>query len=166
MGVAVMNPPDSTLLFAVKVLQDLILAAVPAVGFGMLFNVPTRVLGHCAILGALGHSLRFVLLRLGVPIEFATLIAATVISFIGVWQAQRLRAHPKVFTVAAVIPMIPGVPLFTALITIQQIYQKGATPELLSLAINQGLRAAIIVAALAVGLAMPGLIYYRKRPVV
>ena len=136
------------------------------IGFGMLFNVPGRVLTHCAVLGAIGHGLRLVLIRAGVPLEVATLLAATVISFIGVWWAQRLRAHPKVFTVAAVIPMIPGVPLFTALITIQQIYEKGVNQELLARAIDSGLRATIIIATLSVGLAMPGLLYYRRKPVV
>ncbi|HWL15951.1 MAG TPA: threonine/serine exporter family protein [Opitutus sp.] len=149
-----------------QLLEDMALAAVPAVGFGMLFNVPRSVLAYCALLGAVAHGLRFLLLRAGVPVEVGTLIAASAISFIGVWQARRLRAHPKVFTVAAVIPMIPGVPLFTMLITIQQIYQKGASEALLTQAINSGLRAFFVVAALAIGLAMPGLIYFRRRPVV
>lgn len=147
-------------------LRDMALAAVPAVGFGMLFNVPTRVLLHCAVLGAGCHGFRFLLLRAGVPVEVATLLAACVTSFTGVWWSRSLRAHPKVFTVAAVIPMVPGVPLFTALITVQQIYQRGASQELLTLAINSGLRAIIIIAAIGVGLAIPGLVYYRRRPVV
>ena len=153
-------------MIAFDILADMLLAAVPAVGFGMLFNVPAPVLINCAVLGAIGHGLRFVLVRLGVPVEVGTLIAASVVSFIGVWWARRLHAHPKVFTVAAVIPMIPGVPLFTALIAVQQIYAKGATQELLTQAIESGLRASVITAALAVGLAMPGLLFYRSRPVV
>jgi uncharacterized membrane protein YjjB (DUF3815 family) len=151
---------------ALDLLQDIVLAAVPAVGFGMLFNVPRNVLGYCAILGGLGHGLRFALVKAEVPIELATLVAASAISFVGVWWAQALRAHPKVFTVAAVIPMIPGVPLFTTLITIQQIYQRGTSQELLTQAVNSGLRATFIIAALAVGLAMPGLVLFRRRPVV
>ncbi|PTX91707.1 threonine/serine exporter family protein [Opitutus sp. ER46] len=150
----------------IEVVQDMLLAAVPALGFALMFNVPTGVLVNCALLGAGGHALQQLLVHHGVPIEVATLIAASLISFVGVWRAQRLRAHPKVFTVAAVIPMIPGVPLFTALITLQQIYQKGATPELVAQTLNSGLRAFVIVAALAVGLAMPGLVYFRRRPVV
>lgn len=149
-----------------ELLTDMSLAALPAVGFGILFNVPATALWLCAVLGAVGHGSRFLLVRAGVPIELATLIAASAVSFLGVWQAQRLRAHPKVFTVAAVIPMIPGVPLFTTLITIQQIQQHGATDALLSQAINSGLRAFFVVGALAVGLAMPGLLFYRRRPVV
>lgn len=153
-------------MIIIDLLQDMLLAAVPAVGFGMLFNVPRAVLWHCGVLGAVGHGLRFLLLRAGMPIELATFIAASVVSFEGVWEAQHLRAHPKVFTVAAVIPMIPGVPLFTTLITIQQIQAHGATDALLSQAINSGLRAFFIIGALAIGLAMPGLLFYRRRPVV
>jgi uncharacterized membrane protein YjjB (DUF3815 family) len=153
-------------MIAWELLQDCLLAAVPAIGFGMLFNVPGRVLVNCGVLGGFAHAFRLGLVRAGVPIEVATFLAATTISAIGVWWAQKLRAHPKVFTVAAVIPMIPGVPLFTALITIQQIYAKGANSELLTQAINSGLRGTIIIAALAVGLAAPGLVYYRRRPVV
>ncbi|MEG1654789.1 MAG: threonine/serine exporter family protein, partial [Hafnia sp.] len=33
-------------------LQDMILAAVPAVGFALVFNVPVRALRYCALLGA------------------------------------------------------------------------------------------------------------------
>lgn len=153
-------------MMVLELLQNMALAAVPAVGFGMLFNVPRPVLWHCAVLGAAGHGARFALLRAGVPIELATLIAAAAVSFLGVWEAQPLRAHPKVFTVAAVIPMVPGVPLFATLITIQQMQQRGATEALLTQALDSGLRAASIIAALAVGLAMPGLIFYRRRPVV
>lgn len=147
--------------------QQMALAAVPAVGFGMVFNVPVRVLGYCAAGGALGRGLRYLLIEGGgLPIEWSTLLAAAAVSLLGVAVAQRLRAHPKVFTVAAMIPMIPGVPLFTTLIAIAQIQQKGLSNELLSTAITQGLKAMFIVAALAVGLAVPGLLFYRRKPVV
>ncbi len=148
-------------------LQQMALAAVPAVGFAMVFNVPVRVLGLCAAGGALGRGLRYLLLEgARLPIEVSTLLAAATVSLLGVLVAQRLRAHPKVFTVAAMIPMIPGVPLFTTLIALAQIQRTGLTNELLATVFTQGLRAGFIVAALAVGLAVPGLLFYRKRPVV
>jgi uncharacterized membrane protein YjjB (DUF3815 family) len=61
--------------------------------------------------------------------------------------------------------MIPGVAFFTTLSAIVEI-QKGYTPELLATVVTAGLRTTFIVAALAVGLAAPGLFYYRRRPVV
>ena len=37
-------------------IQDMLLAAVPALGFAMVFNVPPRALRYCALLGALGTA--------------------------------------------------------------------------------------------------------------
>ena len=148
-------------------LQDFGLAAVPAVGFAMIFNVPKPALKYCALAGAIGHALRFALYKLGpFPIELATLIAAGVVSLIGVYWAQKWRAHPKVFTVAAMIPMVPGVYAFTALLALVEIERKGYTEALLRTAMDDGLRAFFIIAALAVGLALPGLLFYRRKPVV
>ncbi|MBW8780783.1 MAG: threonine/serine exporter family protein [Verrucomicrobia bacterium] len=149
------------------VLQDFGLAAVPAVGFAMIFNVPKPALKYCAVAGAIGHALRFSLYKIGpLPVEWATLIAACIVSVIGIHWAQKWRAHPKVFTVAAMIPMIPGVYAFTALLAAVEIERKGFSPELLKTALDNGLKAFFIVAALAVGLALPGLLFYRRRPVV
>ncbi len=149
-------------------LQDMALAAVPAVGFALVFGVPTRMLGYCAMGGAIGHGLRFLLIdtSVGMPVEWATLVSAAVVSLIGVQLAKRLRAHPKVFTVASMIPMVPGVPFFTALLAIVEISRTGVTDQLLQTAINSGLRALFVIGALAVGLAIPGLLFYRRRPVV
>jgi uncharacterized membrane protein YjjB (DUF3815 family) len=143
------------------------LAAIPAVGFAMIFNVPKEALKYCAVAGGMAHALRLGLHKFGgLPIEWATLIAAASISMLGIYWAQKWRAHPKVFTVAGMIPMIPGVYAFTALLALVEIERKGFTSELLKTAIDNGLKAVFIVGALAVGLALPGLLFYRRKPVV
>jgi uncharacterized membrane protein YjjB (DUF3815 family) len=152
--------------FLWSLLGDMALAAVPAVGFALVFHVPARVLGYCAAGGALGYGLRVLLIVGEVPIEWATLLAAMMVSLIGVRLAQRLRAHPKVFTVAAMIPMVPGVPFFTALLALVELNRSGVTDELLHTAISAGLKTSFIVSALALGLALPGLVLSRRRPVV
>ena len=143
------------------------LAAVAAAGFGVSFNIPPRVLAICAAGGAIGRGLRFLLVGngAGISIEWATFVAAVVVSLLSIYVARKLRAHPKAFTVAAMIPMIPGVQLFTALIALGKM-QKGVTPELLNTAINSGLSACFIIAALAIGLAVPGMVFFRKSPLV
>lgn len=150
----------------IQFLQNMALAAVPAIGFALVFNVPRSALVYCAAGGAIGRGLRFLLITAGMPIELGTFVAAAVVSLLGVYIAQRMRAHPKVFTVAAMISMIPGVPFFTALLAVVEIQRHGFTSELLNTAVTSGLRAAFIVAALAVGLAIPGLLFYRRKPVV
>jgi len=41
-----------------NLLDDMFFAAIPAVGFAILFNVPCNALKYCAYLGALGHGSR------------------------------------------------------------------------------------------------------------
>ena len=154
------------MIILIQLLQNMLLAAVPAVGFGLVFNVPRSALGYCAVGGAIGRGLRFLLITGGLPIVPATFLAAAAVSLLGVYIAQRMKAHPKVFTVAAMIPMIPGVSFFTALLAVAEIQRRALTPELLNKAITSGLSATFIVAALAVGLAIPGLLFYRRKPVV
>ncbi|MBA1843819.1 hypothetical protein G9H56_27510, partial [Escherichia coli] len=51
--------------FLLALAQDMILAAIPAVGFAMVFNVPVRALRWCALLGAIGHGSRMILMTSG-----------------------------------------------------------------------------------------------------
>lgn len=149
-----------------RLAEDMGVAAVPAIGFALLFNVPCRALGYCALGGAMGHGMRFLLLNAGIPIEWGTLLAATLISFVGVYWAQKLAAHPKVFTVAAIIPMIPGKYAFSAMLALFQINEHGMSVPLLGTFVDAFLRMAFVTSALAAGLAMPGLLLYRRKPVV
>ena len=45
-------------IFILKLLDDMLFAAIPAVGFALVFNVPPKALKYCAILAALGHVTR------------------------------------------------------------------------------------------------------------
>ena len=80
-------------MFLLNLLDDMLFAAIPAVGFALVFNVPPKALKYCAILGALGHVTRTLLLHFGVPIVFATFFATCVIGFIGVHLSHRYLAH-------------------------------------------------------------------------
>ncbi|MBV1839970.1 threonine/serine exporter family protein [Photobacterium ganghwense] len=156
----------TVLEFLLTLLNDMFFALIPAVGFALVFNVPPRALKYCAIGGALGHGCRFVLMHWGLSIEWATLCAATLVGMIGVHWSHRFLAHPKVFTVAAMIPMVPGVFAFKAMIALVELNHRGFSPELWGMLIENLLKATFIVASLAIGLAMPGLLFYRRRPVV
>ncbi|WP_167796602.1 threonine/serine exporter [Serratia proteamaculans] len=145
-------------------LQDMLLAAVPALGFAMVFNVPVRALRYCALLGAIGHGSRMLLMHAGMNIEWATFLAAILIGMIGIYWSRWLLAHPKVFTVAAVIPMFPGIPAYTAMISVVEISHLGYSEALMATLMSNFLKACFIVGALSIGLSLPGLWLYRKRP--
>ncbi|CAI1600348.1 threonine/serine exporter [Serratia fonticola] len=145
-------------------LQDMLLAAVPALGFAMVFNVPVRALRYCALLGALGHGSRMLMMHFGMNIEWGSFLAAILIGIIGIYWSRWLLAHPKVFTVAAVIPMFPGISAYTAMISVVEISHLGYSEALMSMMISNFLKACFIVGALSIGLSVPGLWLYRKRP--
>lgn len=150
----------------VGLLNDMFFAAIPAVGFALVFNVPHKALIYCAVGGAIGHGSRYLMMQFGIPIEWATFFAATLVGMIGVYWSRRFLAHPKVFTVAALIPMVPGVFAYKAMIAMVEINHLGYSPELLETCMENFLKAMFIIAGLAIGLAVPGLLFYRRRPIV
>lgn len=156
----------SILSFIELLVNDMFFSSIPAVGFALIFNVPPKALKYCAILGALGHVFRTGLLHADVPIVFATFFASSLIGFIGVYLSRHYLAHPKVFTVAAIIPMIPGVYAYRAMISVVQINHFGYSQELLGQMIDNFVRTGFILGALAFGLALPGLLFYRHKPVI
>ncbi|PNH85787.1 hypothetical protein C1M59_18665 [Vibrio diazotrophicus] len=147
-------------------INDMFFAAIPAVGFALVFNVPVPALKYCALGGAIGHGSRYLMMQFGIPIEWATFFAATIVGMIGVHWSHKFLAHPKVFTVAALIPMVPGVFTYKAMIAMVEINHLGFRPELLETLFENFLKAMFIIAGLAVGLAVPGLLFYRRKPVV
>ena len=150
--------------FLLNLIQDMLLAASPAVGCAMVFNVPHRALPWCALLGAIGHGTRFAMVSWGFNIEWSTFIASMLVGSIGIHWSRWYLAHPKVFTVAAVIPMFPGISAYTAMISAVKISHLGYNEDLMILLLTNFLKASSIVGALSIGLSIPGLWIYRKRP--
>lgn len=70
--------------FIFALAEDMLLAAIPAVGFAMVFNVPQRALRWCALLGAIGHGSRMIMMSAGFNIEWATFLAALLVGSIGI----------------------------------------------------------------------------------
>lgn len=147
-------------------IEDMITAAIPAVGFAILFNVPPSGLIYCAILGALGHGSRTLLVSQQFPLLGSTFSAAALIGFIGVYLGRRFHAHPKVFTVAAIIPMVPGVYAYRAMIALLEIQQGGFSEPLFAQLTENLTQTVFLLGALVCGLALPGLLFYRNRPIV
>ncbi len=150
-----------------KLLIEGFFASVAAIGFAMVFNVPKESLKFCAFGGAITFMSRTILLDLGMGIELSTFIASTGIGIIALyWSRKHLIPRP-VYTVASIIPMIPGTYAFSAMINLVDMNSHGVTPELIELFIHNGLKAIAILGAISFGLALPSLYFIRlNRPVI
>ena len=95
--------------FIGSVAADAIGAAIAAIGFSVISNPPRRVIPCTAILAAIGHSIRFVLLQYaGLDLASASFIAAFSIGLLSHFSAYKLFCPATVLYIPALLPMIPG----------------------------------------------------------
>lgn len=148
------------------VARDGLWSGIAALGFAILFNVPVRTLPGCMLVGAVGHALRTLLMQLGMGIEAGTLVGATAVGFMSLKFAQRWHTPPTVFSVSGAIPMVPGVFAYEAMLGLLHIATQ-ASPGmnvLTETAVN-AVKTALILGAIAGGIAAPGLLFWRRKPV-
>ncbi|RXJ57665.1 threonine/serine exporter family protein [Candidatus Marinarcus aquaticus] len=148
-------------------LLDAVFSAIPAVGFAMLFNVPKSALKFCALGGAITYSLRTLFLDAGISIEISTFLASLILGIIGVYWSRKYIVPRPIYTVASIIPLIPGTFAFNAMISLVDMNSHGVTPELIAMFIENGLKSISILSAISFGLALPSLYYIRyNRPII
>ena len=132
-----------------------------SLGFAVLFNTPSRALWAVAMLSAIGFGIKEVLLHVLIPgqIVFAALAGATSVGILSYYFAHRVHTPPIVFSIPAVISMIPGVLGYNFMIGLIKIMSV-KSGEIIDFAvisdiINQGVKAISILLALAFGIIFP-----------
>lgn len=150
------------------VVLDALWSALAAAGFAILFNVPRRALLGCIVTGAVGHSLRTLLMLYGFTIEAATLTGATAVGFLAWGFARHYQIPSLIFAVCGTIPMVPGSYAYRAMIGLIRV--AGANPidgeaVLIDAWINF-VKTGLILLAIAAGIAAPTLLFRRRRPIV
>ncbi|MCP4970971.1 MAG: threonine/serine exporter family protein [Arcobacter sp.] len=144
-----------------------IFAAIPAIGFAMVFNVPKNTLAYCGLGGALTYTTRYVLMDFGMAIELSTFIASTFIGVVALYWSRKYLVPRPVYTIASIIPLLPGTYAFTAMINLITMNAHGVTPELINMFIDNSLKTVIILGGIGFGLALPSLYYIRyNRPII
>ncbi len=145
----------------IQYLSYAIFAAIPAVGFGMVFNVPRSALIYCAIGGAMAYMSKLAFMLSGVSLELATFLASAIVGIVAVkWSREFIVPRP-VYTIASIIPLLPGTFAFEAIINLISMNAHGVSPELITTFIDNGLKTIIVLGAIGFGLALPSLYYMR-----
>jgi uncharacterized membrane protein YjjB (DUF3815 family) len=143
-----------------KVLEHCVWFGTAASGFAVLFNVPPRTLLIIGLLGAVGGLIKLVMLHFGLGPVMASFLGASAIGLLSIPAAHNKHAPPMVFSIAAVIPMVPGVFAYRTMIGLVQLTgEVGASyAQILSETVNNGAKALFILMALAVGVGLPTII--------
>lgn len=95
-----------------EILQDGFFAAIAAIGFASISNPPKRAYLYCAVIAAVGHAMRYVLMNntiFHLHIILASTIAAFTIGLLAVYFAPRAKCPAETCFFPALLPMIPGI---------------------------------------------------------
>lgn len=93
-------------------LQDGFFAAIAAIGFAAISNPPKRAYLYCALIAAVGHSARFLMMHeslLGLHIVIASTLAALLVGVLAVLLSPVAHTPAETCLFPSLLPMIPGI---------------------------------------------------------
>lgn len=95
-----------------------VLSFIATAAFGIIFNAPKRTLFHCGLVGMMGWMIYYAFIRQGVDEVFASFAGAFIISIVAHILARQFKTPMIVFSVAGIIPLVPGGLAYNAMRTI------------------------------------------------
>ncbi|HXK75408.1 MAG TPA: threonine/serine exporter family protein [Bacteroidaceae bacterium] len=143
-----------------EILTDAFFAALAGIGFGAISNPPRRAFVFIALLAAMGHALRFVLMHhFHYDIATASLYAGLLIGFTSVPFGYFCHCPTTVLYMPALLPMIPGKfaynTLFSIMMFLQNMGEKAHRDMYMDEFFSNGIVTISVVFLLAVGATMP-----------
>lgn len=148
-----MRPHSSYFVYAVA-------AAISAMGFSMIFNIPRRLLPVVAVGGIIAVCTRnFVNFELGQGLIIGSFAGSVLVSLIAVKAVHWFHVPNHVLTIPSVIPMVPGVYMYRLLFGLLNF--NNLTPDTMLVTIQSGLTSGITVLGMAVGVAIPNIFLRR-----
>lgn len=141
-------------------------AAISAMGFSMIFNIPRRLLWVVAIGGTIAVCTRnFVNLGpsngnigLDQDVIIGSFVGSALVSIICTKAMHWFHTPHHCLSIPSVIPMVPGVLMYRALFAIIDMH--GVVGEV-TVAMHNGIRASLIIICIALGVAIPNIFVRR-----
>lgn len=152
--------------FIESVLWDGMFAAIAATGFAVISNPPRKAVLISAFMAAVGHGLRFYLLKGGsLDIATASFLAAFAIGLLSIFFAKLIHCPAEVFSFPSLLPMIPGMFAYKTILAVMKFLQSRdevmAMSNLLDIFKN-GITTVLVLFALVIGAAIPLFIFYKQ----
>ncbi len=144
------------------ILFDGLLAAIAAIGFAVISNPSRKSVFVSALLAAIGHSLRFFLIKLGLEISLATFVAASCIGLMSVLFAKLIHCPAEVFSFPSLLPMIPGLFAYRTILGLIKFMQNTdaiKSQQYMLDIFHNGLTTLFILLALVIGVSLPVLLF-------
>lgn len=150
----------------VWLIESIILSCIITLGWTLMFTVPRRYILPCLLMTAFGFGLKTILVEINVHLIFATFFGAMTASFLGVYYSKRFTLPPKALIAPSVICLMPGIVAYKAMVSMVQIGYFGFSMDLFSQMMTYFFEAIFVTSSLVLGLSIPGILFYRRRPIV
>jgi len=92
----------------INIVEKAVWSGVAAVGFGILFNVPRKVIFPIFVLALLAGFIKLLCLEYELNIIIATFFASLFVGIFSIIFASNINKPLLVFGIPSIIPMIPG----------------------------------------------------------
>ncbi|WP_297071472.1 threonine/serine exporter family protein [uncultured Duncaniella sp.] len=142
-------------------LQDAFFAAIAAIGFAAISNPPRRAYLYCAIIAAVGHSARFLMMQeslLGLHIVIASTLAALIVGMLAVLLSPVAHTPAETCLFPSLLPMIPGIyayKTFGGLVMCLYHGSEDAFDHYFYLFVSNGLTCLFILLGMVIGATIP-----------
>jgi uncharacterized membrane protein YjjB (DUF3815 family) len=130
-----------------------------AVGFGILFNVPRKILFTIWTGGAIAGFIKFTVLFLSAssPMIRASFFSALAVGIFSIPVANRRREPPMIFAISSVIPLVPGTFAYRTMFGLIKLAGSIGNDYAgtLSETVHNGVTTLFIIMSIAIGVAIP-----------
>ncbi|WP_083979188.1 threonine/serine exporter family protein [Bacillus alveayuensis] len=89
-------------------IEQLVTSFIASAAFGIIFNVPKKLLVNGGLVGMLGWFIYFLLVQYDVDSVLATFVAAFFVALISQLFARLYKTPMTIFSVSGIIPLVPG----------------------------------------------------------
>ncbi|NUK28844.1 threonine/serine exporter family protein [Parageobacillus sp. VR-IP] len=97
------------------IVQQLLLSFIASALFGMIFNIPKKLLINSGFVGMVGWMVYFVFAEHHLNNVLATFIAAFFVALLSNLFARLYKTPATIFSVSGIIPLVPGGTAFEAM---------------------------------------------------
>ncbi len=152
---ASLRPNDQWLVIAIA-------AAFAATGFAILFNVPVHTLVVCAACGAVAVVTRNLLMyHLDWSLSLSSFCGALMVGLASIYLVHKVHVPAHVISIPPVIPMIPGVLMYKAVIGAVSLDASAPASEQIPVLLqtfDSIIKVTMTLFALSLGIAIPNIL--------
>ncbi|WP_336787514.1 threonine/serine exporter family protein [Paenibacillus sp. MMO-177] len=127
-------------------IEQAITSFIASAAFGLIFNAPRQMLPQCGVVGMIGWLLYMSSTEMGLETIPATLIAVIIVAIISQLFAKLYKTPIIVFSVAGIIPLVPGGIAYDAM--------RKVVENDYDIAVQLGVKAFMISGTIAIGLVL------------